>query len=97
MINCPARAFRTGDFLRECFGKLGPHIVSCHAKDIRFSQHLTLHLDECRPGTGLLDYRTFIYELNKLHPDTTLALEHLSSAEEYSAAGKYVREIVAEV
>jgi sugar phosphate isomerase/epimerase len=97
MINCPARAYRTGDFLRECFAKLGPHIVAAHAKDVHFTQHLTMHLDECRPGTGLLDYRTFITEMNRLHPDTTLALEHLPSAEEYAAAGAYVRQVMTEV
>jgi len=95
MINCPSRAYHTGNFLRECFAKLGPHIVSCHAKDIKFTQHLTLHLDECRPGQGVLDYATYIRELNKLPADTTLALEHLPSPEEYTAAARYVQSVMA--
>jgi len=95
MVNCPSRAYHTGDFLRECFAKLGSHIVSCHGKDIKFVQHLTLHLDECRPGQGVLDYATFIRELNKLPADTTLVLEHLPNAEEFAQAAGYVRSVMA--
>jgi sugar phosphate isomerase/epimerase len=93
MINCPARAYRTGDFLRECFASLGPHILGCHAKDIRFTRHLTRHLDECRPGTGLLDYRVYLSELSKLPPDTPLMIEHMPSPEEYTAAADYIRQV----
>jgi len=92
MINCPARAYRTGDFIRECFAKLGPWIKSCHAKDIILRENLTVHLDECRPGTGMLDYGTFLRELSRLHPDTVLALEHLPE-EEYPAAAQFIRDV----
>ena len=59
MINCPARAYRSSDFLRECFAKLGPHIRCCHIKDIRLTQELIVHLDHCCPGEGVLDFRVF--------------------------------------
>jgi sugar phosphate isomerase/epimerase len=97
MINCPRRAYHTGDFLRECFAKLGPYIRSCHAKDIRFTQHLTLHLDECPPGTGLLDYQTFLRELSLLPPDVPLLMEHMSQPEEYQAAATYIRKVGNEI
>ena len=96
IINCPRRAFRSGDCIRECFAKLGPHIRSCHAKDIKLDEKLTTHLDECRPGTGVLDYKVFLKELSRLDPDTPLMLEHLKAAEEYDAAAAYVRSIAAE-
>jgi sugar phosphate isomerase/epimerase len=92
MITSPARAYRTGDFIRECFAKLGPHIKSCHAKDIVLRENLTVHLDECRPGTGLLDYPAFIREVARLHPDTTVGLEHLPHAE-YAVAAQFIRTI----
>lgn len=92
MINSPRRAYRTGDFLRECFAKLGLHIKSCHAKDIILRENLTLHLDECRPGAGLLDYKTYLHELAKLDPDTPLHLEHMPP-EEYPAAADYIRNL----
>ena len=44
MINTPARAYRTGDFIRECFAKLGPLVKSCHAKDIIMRENFTVHL-----------------------------------------------------
>lgn len=94
MINSPARAYRTGDFIRECFAKLGPHIRSCHAKDIALRPDLTVHLDECRPGTGLLDYNVFLRELAKLDPDTPIALEHLPAAE-YPLAADHLRAVAA--
>lgn len=91
MINCPERAYRSGDFIRDCFAKLGPYIRSCHAKDIILRENLTVHLDECRPGLGTLDYRAFLDELAKLDPDIPLGLEHLETGPEYNAAANYIR------
>ena len=97
MINCPLRAYRSGDFLKECFEKLGPHIRSVHAKDIAFTQHLTVHLDERRPGEGCMDYRTFLKKMAKLPADTPLLLEHLSNAKDYELAAQYVRQVANEI
>ena len=68
-------------------------IKSCHAKDIILREQLTVHLDECRPGTGCLDYAIFLRELAKLDPDTPLLIEHLPH-EEYPAAAAHVRKAV---
>jgi len=96
LINCPARYFDTSSFLRECFALLGPHIRSCHAKDILLRPRLTVHLDEVRPGLGGLDYATFLRELDRLDPDTPLLLEHLESAEEYRAAANHIRDVASQ-
>jgi sugar phosphate isomerase/epimerase len=89
LINCPSRYYRNADFLRECFAKLGPWIVSCHAKDILMRDQLTVHLDEVPPGLGALDYKVFLGELSRLPGDVPLLLEHLPQ-EEYPAAREYV-------
>jgi sugar phosphate isomerase/epimerase len=89
MINCPARLYDNARFLRDCFKKLGPWIVSCHAKDIKMSRKLTVHLDEVRPGQGVLDYDVFLSELNRLPGDVPLILEHLP-LEEYPLAREYI-------
>ena len=89
MINCPARYYDNAGFLRECFAKLGKWIISCHAKDIQMSDQLTLHLQEVRPGLGVLDYRTFLTEVNCLPGNVPIILEHLPK-EEYPLAQKYV-------
>ena len=88
----PQRFFNNGELIREFFKKLGPHIKSCHAKDIVLHPKLTTHLDEIRPGLGGLDYAAFLKELSNL-PDTPLMLEHLSNEEEYRLAAEYIRSI----
>lgn len=90
LVCSPQRYYGSGDLIRECFEKLGPHIKSCHAKDILLQTKLTTHLDEVRPGTGGLDYAVFLKELSRF-PGTPLMLEHLPSAEEYQKAAEHVR------
>lgn len=91
MINSPRRFFHNGDFLRECFDKLGARIKSCHAKDIVIGNHLTTHLQEVRPGLGKLDYKVFLQQMQRLDKDTPFMLEHLA-AEDYPPAAQYVRD-----
>jgi sugar phosphate isomerase/epimerase len=95
LINCPSRYYRNADFLRECFAKLGPWIVSCHAKDILMRDQLAVHLDEVPPGLGALDYMVFLGELSHLPGDVPLLLEHLPQ-EEYPAAREYVLGVAAQ-
>ncbi|MGD8241095.1 MAG: TIM barrel protein [Armatimonadota bacterium] len=97
IVSSPRLFYSTGDLIRECFAKLGPHIKSCHAKDIALSQQLTVHLDEVRPGLGGLDYATYLTELDKLDPDTPLMIEHLSSEEEYELAADHIRSVADDV
>lgn len=94
MINSPYRYCDNAAFIRECFAKLGLYIKSCHGKDIIWRDGLTVHLDECRPGTGFLDYAVFLRELSRLDPDTPLMLEHLPD-EEYAPAAAHVRGVAA--
>ena len=89
MINSPARFYDNTRFLRECFARLGPKIVSVHAKDIRMEPRLTVHLQEVGPGLGHLDYRTFLTEMSRLPVDTPFILEHLPQ-EAFPAAQTYV-------
>ena len=97
LVSSPERYFATGDLIREFVSRLGPHIRSCHAKDILLREGLTVHLDEVRPGLGALDYGTYLRELSRLDPDTPLMLEHLKGAEEYGLAAEHVRSVAAEV
>ena len=96
LVCSPQRYFNTTALIRECFAKLGPRIKSCHAKDIILRPNLTTHLDETRPGTGALDYRTFLRELNALDKNVPLMLEHLPNEEEYTAAAAHIRSVARE-
>jgi len=96
LVCSPQRYYGNGALIRECFAKLGPHIKSCHAKDILLHPQLTTHLDEVRAGTGGLDYATFLRELSKL-TDVPLMLEHLPNAEEYAKAAEHIRSVAKKV
>lgn len=91
LVNCPALAFDSRALLRNCFAALGPHIRSCHAKDIRLDTKLTVHLDEVRPGLGTLDYAVYLRELSRLDPDVTLLIEHLPNEAEFTLAANHIR------
>jgi len=93
LVCSPQRYFANGDLIRDCVERLGPHIKSCHAKDILLSPNLTTHLDEVRPGLGALDYRTFLEELDRLILDVPLMLEHLTTEEDYAASAAYIRSV----
>jgi sugar phosphate isomerase/epimerase len=97
MISSPRVYYRNGDFIKECFKKLGPFIKGCHAKDITMSGNFMVHLDEVLPGTGTLNYKVLLAELNKLDRDTPIILEHLSSQEEYRRAASFVRGVAKEM
>jgi sugar phosphate isomerase/epimerase len=97
VVCSPQRYYKNGALIREWLTKLGPHIRSCHAKDIVLSPKLTVHLDEVRPGLGNLDYRVYLQELDTLDPDTPLMLEHLKLASDYDLAREYVQNVAAEL
>ncbi len=92
-VTSPQRYFDTAGLIGECFAKLGPRIVSCHAKDIVLHDELTTHLAEVRPGLGNLDYGVFLRELDRLDADIPLMLEHLPAAEDYAAAADHIRTV----
>ena len=80
-IMTPRQYWNSGALIRECFEKLGPWLVSCHAKDIVLHHQAALHFDEIIPCAGELDYRTYLTELDRLGRDVPLMLEHLTDAE----------------
>lgn len=90
-VNTPAKLYDNAALLRECFAKLGPHIRSVHAKDIVLEPRLTLHLQEVRPGLGVLDYEVLLREVDRLDPEMPVLVEHLGSDADYAAAVAHIR------
>jgi sugar phosphate isomerase/epimerase len=93
LINSPARFYRSTELLQECFKVLGPHIVSCHAKDLRWAVEMNIHFVEVIPGTGSLDYRAYLGMLSRLPHQPPLMLEHLKGAEEYDQGRRYLLDL----
>ena len=96
MVNSPARFYDNAALIRETFAKLGRWIVSCHAKDLAWKVEMNVHFVEVIPGTGEIDYRTYVTELAKLPIDAPLMLEHLKKPEEYEQGKNYIMRVCRE-
>ncbi len=93
MITSVRQYFNNGAYIKEMFYKLGPHIKSCHAKDITLREDNYIpQMDEVRIGLGTLDYGVFLTELSKLK-NIPLMMEHLKTDEEYEQAAAHIRGI----
>ncbi|NBC10615.1 MAG: TIM barrel protein [Planctomycetes bacterium] len=96
LINSPRRYYAHGEVIRDVVNKLGPRIRSVHVKDVTLTPRQLVHLDECRPGTGALDYPALFAALDELDPDLPLMLEHLPDAEQYALAADHLRHVARE-
>jgi sugar phosphate isomerase/epimerase len=92
-INSPRRFYENAAYIRECFKKLGPWIVSCHGKDLKWIIEYNVRFQEVAPGSGQIDYGTYLEELARLDADVPLMLEHLSSAAEYDQGRNYIQSL----
>ena len=90
-INSPRRFYENNAYIEECFNKLGPWIISCHAKDLQWIVELNVHFLEVVPGRGQVDYRAYLQNLARLKQDTPLMLEHLKTPAEYDEGREYIR------
>jgi len=93
LINCPERFYHTTALLNECFDKLGPWIVSCHAKDLAWDVEMNLHFREVTVGAGSIDFATYLKRLAALPGDAPLMIEHMAGPEEYDKARKYLLDL----
>ena len=92
LVNTPSRFYHTTELLNECFDKLGPWIVSCHAKDLTWDVEMNLHFREVHPGAGSVDYPTYLRRLASLPHVAPLMLEHMPNAGEYDKGRQYLFE-----
>jgi sugar phosphate isomerase/epimerase len=88
LVNCPSRFYSNAALIDECFDKLGPWIVSCHAKDLKWVPEMNVHFVEVPAGTGEMDYRPHLIRLAELGRDVPLMLEHCANSDEYDTARK---------
>ncbi len=91
VVNSPERFYDNTAVIADCFRKLGPWIVSCHAKDLAWVPEYNVHFAEVVPGRGVMDYGTYLRELAKLPAETPLMLEHLKTPEEYDEGRAFIQ------
>ena len=88
IIDSPQRYYGSATVINEVFRRLGPWIVSCHAKDVGpFATHFT----EVIPGRGGIDYKAYLRGVAGLGRQTPLMLEHLQTAAEYDEGRRYIQ------
>lgn len=92
-INSPERFYDNTALLNECFDKLGPWIVSCHAKDLTWDVEMNVHFREVTCGTGCLDFATYLKRLAAVPGDVPLMIEHMPNAEEYDKSRRYLFDV----
>lgn len=90
VIDSAQKYYSNAKVTEEIFRKLGPWILSCHAKDVGPN---ATHLVETIPGRGGIDYAAYLKAIAGLHRETPLMLEHLKTAEEYDEARTYVQSV----
>jgi sugar phosphate isomerase/epimerase len=93
IIDSPERYYSNAAVIKDVFEKLGPWILSCHAKDV--GPHAT-HFTETIPGRGGIDYKAYLTNIAALPAETPLMLEHLKTAEEYDEGRGYIEKTAAE-
>jgi sugar phosphate isomerase/epimerase len=94
-INSPRRFYENTAYIEECFRKLGPYIISCHAKDLQWVVELNVHFLEVIPGRGQVDYVAYLRGLSQLKQDAPLMIEHLKTAAEYDEGREYIHKVAA--
>lgn len=83
----------TGKAMERAVAAFGPHIVLAHANDVRLGAHG--RTQSCRAGTGRLDYRAFLAQLDRLGRELALCIEHVKE-DEVAETLKYVRQFLQE-
>ena len=83
MINSPDKFWNTTRLINDVFDKLGPMILSAHAKDLRWLPAANIHFEECVIGEGAIDFATYMKRLVALKQDVPLMIEHMKNQEEY--------------
>jgi sugar phosphate isomerase/epimerase len=96
MINSPDRFWNTTRLINETFDKLGPMIVSAHAKDLKWVPEMNIHFVECVIGEGTIDFATYLKRMASLPQDAPLMIEHMNGAEEYDRCKEHLFRVGAE-
>jgi len=97
VMNSPERMYHNSEVIDECFRKLRPWIVSCHAKDLAWEDYVQVSLREVIPGRGHIDYKAYLRGLSGLPVDAPLMLEHLKTPEEYDEGRHHIQSVAREM
>jgi sugar phosphate isomerase/epimerase len=83
-------AYDTTTLINHVYDVLGPYIYMAHLKDVKVDAPLVVHISECLPGTGLLDWDTLLRRFEALLPDGFALIEHLTDYNDVVKARDFV-------
>lgn len=83
-------AYDTTKLINHVYDVLGSYIYMAHLKDVKVDAPLVVHISECLPGTGLLDWDTLLTRFEKLLPDGFALIEHLTDYNDVMKARDFV-------
>ena len=104
----PHMYYSTTGLVNYAFDRLGAHVASMHAKDVKIAGggigggaraekgNPIVHIDEAVPGTGSMDYETIMQRLGELPQDITIHVEHFDY-EDTIVGQQYIRSIARKV
>lgn len=90
LVNAFDKVYRTGEYTRAFIGRFSGMIRSVHAKDVRLTDELTLHIEEALPGEGIFDFDALLTECAALR-DIPVMAEHLETDAEYRRAVDFLK------
>ncbi|HEY2013470.1 MAG TPA: sugar phosphate isomerase/epimerase [Bryobacteraceae bacterium] len=91
VLNSPTKLYNSGLYIDELFRKLGPWVVSCHAKDLIIQPGRSLQFVEVVPGRGIVDYKAYLRNLAQVPLEAPLMLEHFKDDNEFQEGANYIR------
>ena len=91
----PGLVYRTTELINLCFDLLGDDICYCHCKDVQWNGMLPA-LEWVIPGTGLMDYETYLIRMSRLKEPRPLYIEFLPK-DQYPIAKKNIEDIAKKV
>jgi sugar phosphate isomerase/epimerase len=103
IVNSPIRFYNNTALIKETFQKLGKWVLSCHAKDLKWTPQVNVNFTEVpagqggipgQPGSGI-DYHAYITEVSKA--GVPLMQEHWNTNEEFQHGAQYIRKVAAEL
>lgn len=90
-VNDLPTAYNNTGLINRVFDVLGPYLATAaHIKDVMVEDKHVVHISECVPGTGTLDFDTLFTRIQAHMPDGYALIEHLPP-EKIPAAATYVR------
>lgn len=89
--------YHTTELIHECFDLLGENIMGYHVKDTTiFPDKQTVHVQECCPGRGVMDFESIFVRLSRMEWPRTVMPEHIPQ-DQFPEAYAHIKRVAEKV